>query len=163
MTDAGIEPYLDFPMSSLRQRLNDLATTFADSVLDAIRSASIDELTGKSDRGARPAAAARAPAAAAPRAAGRPAGRRGGRLARRSAGDIADVIESIVGLLRVHPSGLRAEQIRSQLGLQSKELPRPLKEGLESGRLAKSGQKRARSTEKAAPAPAASGPGSTES
>ncbi|HEY8088285.1 MAG TPA: hypothetical protein VIF09_10585 [Polyangiaceae bacterium] len=127
-------------MSSLRQRLNDLATSFADSVLDAIRTASIDELTGQSSGGGRSRAAR--PAASAPAAAPAPR-KRGGRLARRSASDIADVIESIVGLLRVNPRGLRAEEIRAKLGLQSKELPRPLKEGLDGGRLAKSGQKRA--------------------
>ncbi len=48
-----------------------------------------------------------------------------------------------MGLLRVSPKGLRAEEIRAKLGLQSKELPRPLKEGLDGGRFAKSGQKRA--------------------
>jgi hypothetical protein len=53
------------------------------------------------------------------------------------------VIERIVALLKANPAGLRAEQIREQLGLQAKELPRPLKEALDSGRLSKSGQKRA--------------------
>jgi hypothetical protein len=48
-----------------------------------------------------------------------------------------------VRLLRQTPKGLRAEQIREELGLQAKELPRPLNEALDSGRLAKSGQKRA--------------------
>jgi hypothetical protein len=46
-------------------------------------------------------------------------------------------------LLRASPKGLRAEQIRQKLGLQSKELPRPLKEAVDGGRLGKSGQKRA--------------------
>ena len=49
----------------------------------------------------------------------------------------------IVGLLSDNPAGLRAEQIRQKLGLQAKELPRPLKEGLEGGRLSKVGRKRA--------------------
>jgi hypothetical protein len=128
-------------MSSLRQKLSDLASTFADSVLDAIRTASIDELTGQASGGHRPAARATAPngaSVAAPR--GR---RRGGRLARRSAGDIAGVIEQISGLLRSSPKGLRAEEIRQKLGLEAKELPRPLKEAVDAGRLGKSGQKRA--------------------
>jgi hypothetical protein len=64
-------------------------------------------------------------------------------LPRRSAGDIEQVVERIVGLLRQSPKGLRAEQIREKLALQAKELPRPLKEALDSGRLGKSGQKRA--------------------
>jgi hypothetical protein len=64
-------------------------------------------------------------------------------LPRRSANDIAQVVERIVALLRQSSKGLRAEQIRQKLGLQAKELPRPLKEALDSGRLSKSGQKRA--------------------
>jgi hypothetical protein len=52
-------------------------------------------------------------------------------------------VDRIVGLLGDNPGGLRAEQIRQQLGLQAKELPRPLKEGIEGGRLSKVGRKRA--------------------
>lgn len=128
--------------TSLRNRLNELASTFAASVLAAIRGASLEELLAESSSasggrgGARAASRASSPAAAAPK-------RRGGRLPRRSAGDIEGVIDRIVGLLKESPEGLRAEQIREQLGLQAKELPRPLKEALDSGRLSKSGQKRA--------------------
>jgi hypothetical protein len=53
------------------------------------------------------------------------------------------MIESIVDLLGKSSSGLRAEQIRSALGVEAKELPRPLAEALSSGRITKSGQKRA--------------------
>ena len=128
-------------MSSLRRKLNDLASTFADSVLDAIRTASIDELTGQASGGRRAAAHSAEPSVA---AVASPRGRRrGGRLARRSAGDIAGVIERITGLLRSSPKGLRAEEIRQKLGLEAKELPRPLKEAVDVGRLGKSGQKRA--------------------
>jgi hypothetical protein len=38
---------------------------------------------------------------------------------------------------------MRAEAIRAALNLQAKEMPRPLKEAVESGRVGKSGQKRA--------------------
>jgi hypothetical protein len=124
--------------NSLRNRLSELATGFAASVLDAIRGASLDELlmesSGSPGRGA--ARSASRATAGAPR-------RRGGRLPRRSAGDIAEVIEQIVGLLKQRPTGLRAEQIREELGLQAKELPRPLKDALDAGLLGKSGQKRA--------------------
>jgi len=124
--------------TSLRSRLNELASSFASSVLDAIRGSSVDELvtesSGTSSRGA-PRAVERAPAAR--------SRRRGGRLPRRSEGDIANVIEQIAGLLRQRKGGLRAEQIREELGLLAKELPRPLKEGLDAGRFHKSGQKRA--------------------
>jgi hypothetical protein len=132
-------------MSSLRQKLNDLAATFADSVLGAIRTASIDELTAEAAGGRRPAARSVVSNGASASVGVAPvrARRRGGRLPRRSAGDIAGVIDQITGLLRTSPKGLRAEQIRQKLGLEAKELPRPLKEAVDAGRLGKSGQKRA--------------------
>jgi hypothetical protein len=45
--------------------------------------------------------------------------------------------------VKKHGDGLRAEQIRSELGMQAKELPRVLKEGLASKKLRSKGQKRA--------------------
>jgi hypothetical protein len=150
LTHIPFEAYLVAMASSLRQQLSELAASFANDVMNAIRSASIEDLLAESPgavRRAAPArAAARTSAAVAVTAAVRPAGggrARGGRLARRSAGDIAKVIDRIVGLLRQSPRGLRAEQIRQRLSLQSKELPRPLKEAVDAGRLGKSGQKRA--------------------
>src|SRR5258708_23609517 len=125
--------------SSLRSRLNELAASFSAGVLDAIRGASLEELLSESPRGkSRAPVRGVAPALAAARAR-----RRGGRLPRRSAGDIAQAVEKIVALLGDHAGGLRAEQIRQKLGLQAKELPRPLKEGLDGGRLSKVGRKRA--------------------
>lgn len=134
--------------TSLRSRLNDLAASFSASVLDAIRGAPLEELvSGSSSRGRAPAAARSARRATPGTSAAEPstpaARRRTGRLARRSAGDISQAIDRIVGLLKDNPGGLRAEQIRQKLGLQAKELPRPIKEGLEAGRFAKAGQKRA--------------------
>jgi hypothetical protein len=132
---------------SLRTQLNELASSFTMNVLTAIRTASIDELLSESattgaGRGGPRARVQRAVAieAEAPTPGPR---RRGGRLARRSQGDIEKVVDRIVVLLRQSPRGLRAEEIRQRLGMQSKELPRPLKEGVEAGRLGKSGQKRA--------------------
>jgi hypothetical protein len=134
--------------SSLRSKLGELASSFANDVLDAIRSASIEDLLTESSSGGRRPAAVRAvaarPAPTVRPAAAAPAGRRrGGRLARRSAGDIAGFIDRIVEVVKASPKGLRAEQIRQKLGVQSKELPRPLKEAVDAGRLGKSGQKRA--------------------
>jgi hypothetical protein len=68
---------------------------------------------------------------------------RKGRLGRRSAGDIAALVDSIVVLHEKRPNGLRAEQIRSELGLEAKELPRPITEALAAKRIVKQGQKRA--------------------
>jgi len=53
------------------------------------------------------------------------------------------MVDSIVNLLSQSSEGMRAEQIREALGVEAKELPRPLAEALESGRVSKSGQKRA--------------------
>lgn len=138
-------------MTNLRTTLANLANDFAAGVLDAIRTASLAEILAESGsagrrgaRGRRGAEGASALVGSAVRAAGR--GRsagRGGRLSRRSAEDIQDMVERICTLLARHPKGLRAEQIRDALGVQSKELPRPLAEGLSGKRLAKRGEKRA--------------------
>jgi len=125
--------------NSLRDRLSELASSFASNVLDAIRAVSLDELLAESSGPVRRSAATTPVRSAA----GGGAARRRGRLPRRSVRDIAKVVERIVVLLKRHPSGLRAEQIRDELGLEAKELPRPLKEGLDGGSLQKSGQKRA--------------------
>ena len=45
--------------------------------------------------------------------------------------------------MKTHKNGLRAEEIRSKLGLLPKEMPRILKEGISTKRLASKGQKRA--------------------
>lgn len=132
-------------MSNLRNTIESLATQFASSILDALRSASIDELADIAGRsgGARRGRPARAESeSAAPSAAPRRKGR-GGRLNRRSAGDIGRMVESIVDLLAKSGEGLRAEQIREALNVEAKELPRPLAEALSAGRITKTGQKRA--------------------
>jgi hypothetical protein len=127
--------------STLRNRLNDLAASFSTGVLDAIRGASLEELLSESSGGK---SRARLPAAAGPAPSAAPSRRRrSGRLPRRSAGDISQAVDKIVGLLSDNPAGLRAEQIRQRLGLQAKELPRPLREGIEGGQLSKVGRKRA--------------------
>jgi hypothetical protein len=136
-------------MTNLRQTIESLAAQFATNILDALRSASIDELVGVSGStgGAPRRGRARGPAAAAVVAtetAGAPRRRgRGGRLGRRTASDIGKMIESIVGLLQKNGDGLRAEQIRAALGVESKELPRPLAEAVNAGLITKTGQKRA--------------------
>jgi len=128
--------------TTLRQRLSQLASSFASDVLSAIRGASLEDLLSESSGGRSNVDASLSPRGGAIGArAGR--GRRGGRLRRRSLGDIAQVVETIVELLKRSPGGLRAEQIRERLGLLAKELPRPLKEALSSGKVSKTGQKRA--------------------
>jgi Fic family protein len=48
-----------------------------------------------------------------------------------------------VGLVKKSKAGLRAEEIRATLKMQSKEMPRILKEGLSTKVLKSKGQKRA--------------------
>jgi hypothetical protein len=127
--------------TSLRSNLNHLASSFADAVLEAIRAASLEELLAESG-----APRGRAPRVKAPHAAvaGRTSARRAsGRLPRRSPAQIAKTVEQVVGLVKKHKEGLRAEQIRVELGLLAKEMPRVLKEGLAAKKLAAKGQKRA--------------------
>jgi hypothetical protein len=128
--------------NSLHATLNDLASSFADDILAAIRGASLDELVQSNgqDAGARRATHAKPPAAA---VAKRPVRAANGRLHRRTAEEIASAVGQVVSLVKKHKEGLRAEQIRSELGLQAKEMPRILKDGLASKALRSRGHKRA--------------------
>jgi hypothetical protein len=124
----------------LRSSLNVLAASFADAVLNAIRGASLEELLAESGEGAR-------------RGPGRPRGsksppsrsraRSSGRLARRSPEQIAKALDQVIALVKGKKDGLRAEQIRAALKMESKEMPRILKEGLAKKKLKAKGQKRA--------------------
>jgi hypothetical protein len=124
-------------MGTLHSRLSALADNFANAVLDAIRGAPLEELLGG-------ASAARS-SAVRPSKVSLPTARASssGRLKRRSPDDIAEALDHIHGLLKRHKDGLRAEQIRDQLHMQSKEMPRVLSEGLSKRKLKKKGQKRA--------------------
>jgi hypothetical protein len=122
--------------SALRSRLASLADSFASAVLDAVRSTPLEGLLFET--GGRPASGRTS--AAAPKRAPKAAR---GRLKRRSAGDIAKALGEVVALVKGHKDGMRAEQIRAQLHMQSKEMPRVLAEGLANKKLKKKGQKRA--------------------
>ncbi len=128
---------------SLRSNLDSLAASFANAVLAAIRGANLEDLLAESGSGVRrgpgrpPKARAGSAAPAAPR------GRKTGRLARRSPADIAKALDQVVALVKSKKDGLRAEQIRAALKMQSKEMPRVLKEGLAKKKLKAKGQKRA--------------------
>ena len=118
------------PMPSLRQQLDELATQFAQGVMAAIRSASIAELHGdpKPPRGG-----------STPKKATK---RSSGRLARRSAEEIETSLSYVLKLVRTSKRGMTAEEIRTTLGLERREVPRILKTGLRSKRLKSKGQKR---------------------
>src|ERR1700678_1571331 len=110
---------------SLPSPLDSLAASFANSIIDAIRGASLAELLHDSGGAPRKgpgrppkSAAAPAVAAAAPRA------RKPGRLPRRSAEQIAKLLDQVVALVKGKKEGLRAEEIRAALKMESKEMPR---------------------------------------
>jgi hypothetical protein len=128
-------------ISTLHSTIQHLASQFASGVLDAIRGASLEEILSETSgrpgrRPGRPLSGGGAPSVGSTR-------RKSGRLPRRSQSDIAAVVDSIVSLLASKPKGLRAEQIRAELGLEAKELPRPISEALKSHKISKKGQKRA--------------------
>jgi hypothetical protein len=127
-------------MPTLQSRLNDIAESFTAAILDVIKGASLQDLQayGGHETGN---GRGNLPSASAPAAARR--ARSSGRLPRRSTEDIAKALDDVVGLVKRHKDGLRAEQIRQQLGMQAKEMPRVLKEGLSKKLLKSKGQKRA--------------------
>jgi hypothetical protein len=129
------------PMPSLRTTLNDLASTFVAGVLDSIRGARLEDLLAEAGVGVR-------------RGPGRPSVApddgtastrvtRSGRLKRRSREEISKALNEVIALVKKHKSGLRAEQIRAQLKMDRKEMPRVLQEGLSTKKLKSKGQKRA--------------------
>jgi hypothetical protein len=134
-------------MANLQSQLNALATNFANQVMATLQGASLHDLVssgggGNVGNGRRVQALAgddRAPTLSTP------AARKGknGRLPRRSADEIAAMLNKIVLLVKTQKNGLRAEEIRSKLGLLPKEMPRILKEGISTKKLTSKGQKRA--------------------
>lgn len=120
---------------SLQRNLETIAADFARKIVEALRGASIEDLSGAAGSSGGRATAAPKSSAASKKASAR--------LDRRSADDIAHTLQRFVSLLQHHTEGLRAEQLREILFLDKRELPRPIALGLSTGALAKSGQKRA--------------------
>jgi hypothetical protein len=56
-----------------------------------------------------------------------------GRLARRTPEQIAATVADVARLLSKHSDGLRSEQIREELGLDKREIPRVLQQGVAEG------------------------------
>ena len=132
-------------MSSLQKTIEAHALQFATAIAQALRSASLGELTGIAGTSSPPPSTPKAPsvssgASPAPRGG---TGKKAGRLGRRSPADIERTLSNIVSVLMAHPEGLRAEQIKAALQLDTREMPRPIAEGLKVGTRKKSGNKRA--------------------
>jgi hypothetical protein len=132
-------------MPTLQSQLDALASNFAKAIIAALQRASLQEFVG-SDRGR--GSSGRTPRREVSVASPGPtvskaAPRKPGRLPRRSADEIAATLNKIILLVKTHKDGMRAEEIRSKLGMQSKEMPRILKEGVSTKKLTTKGQKRA--------------------
>jgi hypothetical protein len=125
--------------NSLRSAVDALAQSFADGVLAAIRSASIEDLQAESGRGRR----AGGGGGGQPDPLRRTRTTRSGRLARRSEEQITKAVDQVVALVKKSKTGLRSEQIKKALHLDVREVPRILKTGLKTKRLRAKGQKRA--------------------
>ena len=126
----------------LRSQLDALASNFAQQIVAAIRTASVDELAGTKDGGGRHVreGGGQADPLSVPTT---PRKGKNGRLRRRSDEEIAATLNKIVLLVKTQKNGLRAEEIRQKLGLLPKEMPRILKEGVSTKKLSSKGQKRA--------------------
>jgi hypothetical protein len=134
--------------TSLRSHLSDLASSFAqsfaDSVLAAIRTASLEDLVMESDGARNGRTRTRGGGTTAGNPGPRSKRTTGGRLARRSAEDIAKTLAKVVSAVKAAKGkGMRAEQIKAALKLDRRELPRVLHEGLRTKKLKSKGQKRA--------------------
>jgi hypothetical protein len=133
---------------TLRSRLSELAATFADQVIASLEASSLQEIVGIQDSArtgasSRPERTTTLRGAAAGAARSSRVLRASGRLRHRSGAQIMEALERVVTLLRSHERGLRAEEIRVDLGMLSKEMPRVLKEGLAAKKLTSKGHKRA--------------------
>jgi hypothetical protein len=109
--------------TALRSQLDELARSFAEGVLSAIRAASIEELRAESG--------------------GRRRGGDGGGGQPDPVRMEATLAKVLAAVRATRGKGLRAEEIRKQLGLDVREVPRVLKEGLRTKKLKAKGQKRA--------------------
>jgi hypothetical protein len=134
--------------SSLQSAIADLASSFTASVVSAIRGASLQDILNHTQaspakRGpGRPRGSSAKAKNAKPARTPAPTRIAKGRLQRRSPADIAKALGHVVALVKSNKAGLRSEQIRKRLGLQAKEMPRVLKEGLAKRVLKSKGQKR---------------------
>ncbi len=145
MPKSGIERSMS--TRDLRSTLQELSSKFANAIFDAIGGATLEELLSASKGGSAAvrngAPSVRQQAKGPGEEARTPRRIPRGRLARRSPEQIAQAVAQVVALVKKHKDGLRSEEIRAELGMQSKELPRVLREGVAKKLLKSKGQKRA--------------------
>ena len=128
-------------MTTLRDSIAALADTFARSLVDAVRKAAREELL----TGLEHPEPARRPTEPSPRSGSLPRAKRtrATRSARKgSSANVAIVIEQIVAVLQKHPTGLRAERLRTELALEPKEMAGPIASALSNEQIGKRGANR---------------------
>jgi hypothetical protein len=123
-------------MPTFSDTIQELAAKFAEGVVQALRSVSLEDLRSKTG--------GRSPASPVKRSPGRP--RRGGASEvppegkRRSADDLAFARGMIVKYVRSHP-GAKAEAIRVALGIPKNKWAKPLADALAEKTLTKKGER----------------------
>lgn len=138
-------------MTTIQNAIATLTETFVEQLLEVIRGGSLSDLigaeTGRAPRAGHLNGSSRVAAGLNGVSKGvktEKAPRASGRLPRRSLETIQAAVGQVVAVLKTAKEGMRAEQIRSVLGLQSKEMPRILAEALATKAVViLAGQKRA--------------------
>lgn len=123
------EDFADSVASTVQSAIRDRAFEFAEGLLEALRSASLSDIVG-SERPELP-----------PRRAPLPRQRRR-KFERRTDAEIDELAKEIVDLCKKHPGGVKAEEMRSVLKVENRDLQRPIFLLLKRGTVKKSGQKR---------------------
>jgi len=126
-------------MSALKEVISAATEEFATAIIAAIRGASFDEIAETSEDA--PASSGGGGYRVRGKTASKASGK--GKRIRRSQDDIQGVVDKIVAFVKKHKDGVSAEAIREELGVERKELPRPIAEALGQKLISKRGHKRA--------------------
>jgi hypothetical protein len=110
-------------MAKSHSTVASLAESFAAEVFALIKGMTIGEIVDLTDT--------------------KPARGKPGPKSKRSTAAHEKVIDAIVGVLKRHTDGMRAEEIRGALSLTRKDIDRPIAGALASKMIKKTGQKRA--------------------
>ena len=125
-------------MNAFKEMISGLAEEFVSAILEAVRGASLDDLSsvGGSAMKTHAAGGYRPPVAK------KSGGSKGGKRVRRSEEAIQEVAEQIAVFVKKHKDGVGAETIREELGIDRKDLSRPMTEALGQKLISKRGEKR---------------------
>ena len=130
----------------IRDKLQAIAQELIDAVMDATRQEFFDAVTEVSSKSNGVHALRSAPAFVEPPVRSARTHKTGmdGRPGRRSTDEIDSMVERVCEVVSREP-GIRAENIRQELGLDARDLMRPLRLAVQNGRIHSTGQKRATS------------------